>query len=137
MANYCATARTNYFNVRDIDAFHLAMASVPDIHIDSRTTGGTQSCALFCQGDAGWPSEQYTDDPLEDAEAIDLPGLVAEHLADGSVAVFLESGNEGLRFIDGRATAVDACGGRIDLGLHGIFALAAQQLRGEAQNEWG
>ncbi len=136
MANYAAVARSNYFSVKDIDAFRLEMAKVSDIHVECLGEGESQTVALFCQTDDGWPSEYYPDEVLADPVSIDLPAMVASHLAEGSVAVFLESGNEGLRFVGGHATAVDAAGERVDLNLHDIFKLASGRLRGEALNRW-
>jgi hypothetical protein len=61
----------------------------------------------------------------EDYE-IDIVAELTNHLADGEVAVLISVGNEKLRYIDGRAIAVNNKGEerRIDLG--DIYELAAE-----------
>lgn len=104
MANYYATCRTNYFDVKDKDAFLSALSGVPDIEVDEGNQGFV---ILGCNTDgAGWPQWVWDEDTNEDYE-IDLPMIVAEHLADDSVAIFMEAGAEKCRFIIGYAEAIN------------------------------
>src|SRR6185312_6909258 len=98
MANWYGSARSNYFRVKDTDAF-LRWAErrglgifkndqAPDIlaiHPGDTTDSG------------GWPSYD-----LENEEELDLVSELAEHLAPGQIAILLEIGAEKLRYLTGR-----------------------------------
>lgn len=124
MANYYASCRTNYFKVKDEEAFLAAMERVPDIEIDVDAKG---VCILGNNPDgAGWPQWTYGEDGGEDIDLeFDLVVAVSEHLQDGEVAIFMESGAEKLRYIVGYAEAINSDGERADVSLNNIYALAA------------
>lgn len=121
MANYIASCRTNYFKVKDSEAFIEEMSKVPNIAVTEEAKG------FIILGEdpdgAGWPSFGYDDETEEEYE-IDLPDLVAEHLADGEVAIFMESGAEKLRYIIGQALAINNKGEYRVIGLDDIYTLA-------------
>ena len=125
MANYYANCRTNYFKVKDNDAFELAMAPIPDIEVII-TPGTMEYCILGNNEDGrGWPvwiQGVESDTEIE----IDLPNMVAEHLQDGEVAIFMEVGNEKLRYLNGYATAINNKGERRDIGLNDIYDIAKE-----------
>jgi len=149
VADYNALARTNYFQVKDLDRFKADLVDI-GIHPgtwDERQRGAEfilddnennqprGSIALFSCGP--WPSLDDTSvaDRLELAqdEAVDLPyeslhQLVASHLVEDSIAVFMEVGFESLRYVMGTAVAVNAAGEtkRVDLG--DIYEMAAELL---------
>jgi len=105
MANYYANCRSNYFKVKDNDAFEVAMDEIPGIDV-IKTAGENSYCILGDDPDgAGWPS--WFDDDNGDEHEIDLPHMVADHLADEEVAIFMESGAEKLRYITGYAVAIN------------------------------
>ena len=115
MANYCAYARTNYFNVTDDAAFKAAMSEIPGIEVDKRSTGW-----VICATDeGGWPA--WDENDCE----IDLPALVSQHLAPDEVAVFQEVGHEKLRYITGYAEVINHRGERASVGIEDIYRLAA------------
>jgi len=76
---------------------------------------------------AGWPTMSYNEETEEETE-IDLPAIVAEHLADGEVAIFMESGAEKLRYIIGYAEAINNKGERRTISIGDIYNIARTEL---------
>lgn len=173
MADYNATARSNYFRVKDLTAFKndltrhgLTATGWYDQHcghlvLDTDETNEPKgSIALFATDDHGtWPSLGDRDEIIEGVEdlglacnsyagvpdelcdtcdepesehtdarpyATDITDLVARHLIDGDVAVFMEAGAEKQRYISGSAVAVNNRGEVVSLGLDDIYDKAAE-----------
>lgn len=124
MANYYASARSNYFRVKDIDAFEKWVESVPGLGIFTKEKDGETLYAIYDDGpDAcGWPSYDYEDDT-----EIDLTAELAAHLVDGDVAVLIEVGAEKLRYLVGQAVAVRSDGEVIHLNLNTIYQTVKDQ----------
>lgn len=146
MANYVASARSNYFRVRDEDAFLVWVETVPGVVAYRDTPLGVDadvqdhahpSYTLLVEDyDAGgWPCyrtarsgnleghdepEHAVADVYEDQE-LDLPAELAEHLAQGEVAVLEEVGAEKLRYLSAHAVAVNHRGEQIRLDLSEIY----------------
>ena len=124
MANFYGTARTNYFEVKDLKAFEEAMSKLPDLEIiyDNGLVG-----LLVDDGDSGcFPSFTYDADAEElDGNEIDIAEYVAEHLVDGSVAIFMQCGAEKMRYISGYAEAINSKFQRKFVSLDDIYDLAA------------
>jgi len=121
MANYYASCRSNYFKVKDEDAFILAMSEIPGIEVSQEAND--TFCLLGGDPDgAGWPS-WVQDDDGKDIE-IDLPLEVSKYLADGEVAIFMESGAEKLRYVVGYAVAINSQGEQVSIGLNDIYDMA-------------
>jgi hypothetical protein len=124
MANYTATARSNYFAVKDAGAFKNWCATrdldvwqgSDDNAARFAITPGAQS---YC---GGWPELMDEDD----AAADDLCETLAQHLKGGEVAILFELGHEKLRYLVGAATAVHSSGRRIDLTLAEIYTRARE-----------
>jgi hypothetical protein len=118
MADYIATARSNYFAVKNEAAF-AAWCERRDL----ATWTDDQDLSLHaissdtCHGD--WPSY----DPDEDGD-FDLAQELAAHLAPGHVAVLIEAGAEKLRYVSGSAVAVHPDGRTVQLCLDDIYAMA-------------
>ena len=68
----------------------------------------------------GWPDSFWNDD-LGDYEEIDVSGQLAEHLADGEVAVLMEAGSESLRYVTGSAVAVNNRGENVEVYVESIY----------------
>ncbi|MEE8056406.1 MAG: hypothetical protein V3T17_01025 [Pseudomonadales bacterium] len=123
MANYYASCRTNYFRVKDEDAFEDAMAKIPSIRMIK------EEKVFFILGDcperSGWPSCVYDEKKNKDVE-IDLPALVSSHLADDEVAIFMEVGAEKLVDLRGYAEAINNKGERCTVNLDSIYKLASK-----------
>ena len=123
MANYYASARSNYFKVKDAGAFKEWVGSIPDLGVWEKDgmfaiyDNGGDSC--------GWPS-WIVNDEGEDVE-IDLAGELAQHPTEDSIAVLIEVGAEKLRYLCGYAVAVNHKGECEDLNLNRIYDLALER----------
>jgi len=121
MANYYASCRTNYFKVKDVNAFQADIESIPGIDV---IVGSESICILGDDPDgAGWPAWIHDEETGEDIE-IDFFQEVAKHLADGEVAIFMEAGAEKLRYITGFALAINNKGEMETISLQNIYDLA-------------
>lgn len=124
MANYYGSARSNYFNVKDEEAFLVEMEKIPGIAVH-RSTTDKGFCILSEDADSGgWPSAGYDDDSGEEFE-IDIVNSVYPHLVDDEVAIFMECGAEKLRYIVGYAVAVNNQGDMESISLDEIYELGA------------
>ena len=119
MANYYASARSNYFKVKDAEAFKAWVGSTPNLGLWEKD--GMFALYSTCPDSGGWPS-WYLDDDGDELyfEVTD----VAEFLTEDSIAVFMESGAEKLRYITGYAVAVNHKGETVQIGLGDIYELA-------------
>lgn len=104
MANYIATARTNYFRVKDREEFEAWLETVGYNELSIIETDDAQRVGLNAtHGDcAGW-STSWQD---EEGDEHDLLEELASHLADGEVAILVEAGAENARYVTGFAIAV-------------------------------
>jgi len=123
MANYYESARTNYFQVKDIDAFksELEMFKALEV-VPSERDGKTYVC-LLNDNENGFPFDIY-DDSLEDYVEIDWEAIFTKHLQDDSVAIIIGSGSERLRYIRGYAFAFNNKGETKFLSLDDIYEMA-------------
>ena len=130
MANFYGTARSNYFQVKDVEKFKAWVESIPSLALIEKQD------ILFaiysdCPDSGCWPSGKYVAEydeegavVSEDWQDFDLTGELAEHLKDGEVAVLMEAGAEKLRYISGWAVAVNHLGETVHVSLDGIYDLA-------------
>ena len=109
MANYYATARSNYFAVKDEQAFRdwadglgLTILEQQEINSDGIPRFGISPG----DDDGGWPTS-IADPETGDYEDIEVSGQLAAHLADNEVAILMEAGSEKLRYVTGTAVAVN------------------------------
>lgn len=148
MADYAANARTNYFIVKDVDAlkadlnrYGITPASWAEARLGaefilSEDAGNRPqgSIALFSLG--SWPSldEDFVAERLGiDDDETPVPNeheslyeLVAAHLVEGEVAVFVEVGMEKMRYLGGIALAVNSAKETRQVDLDDIYALATE-----------
>ena len=129
MANYYATARSNYFAVRDEKAFRvwttlLGLTILEPTHHDKVSDGIPRfGIAPGDFDEGGWPTSIYHED-TDVCEDIDVAGQLAVHLADGDVAVLMEVGNEKLRYVAGSAVAVNHKGETTSVDIDDIYQAA-------------
>ena len=122
MANYEGTFRSNYFGVKNVDAFRqfCKKHNLEFIEKDSRCgflmTDGTEGGFSI----SGWDSENE--------EETDVLAEIAEHLAADQVAIVMEVGQEKLRYLVGRAWLVNADGEQKFLSLADLALEAAKTL---------
>jgi len=130
MSNYYATARSNYFAVKDEKAFlewadQLGFAVLEPDHRDKVADGIRRfGIAPGNHGDCGgWP-ESMCDEETGEYEDFDVSAQLSAHLADGEVAALMEAGNENLRYVTGHAVAVNGKGETVRVDLESIYRKA-------------
>lgn len=116
MANWYGASRSNYFKVKDVAAFKEAMSNYEVNVWDADDEGFALGAATE---DGSWPSYDSAND-----EYIDFEDVVAPHLADGEVCVFMSAGHEKLRYITGNAIAFINTGEYVALSLGHIYQMA-------------
>jgi hypothetical protein len=124
MANYYASTRSNYFRVKDADAFK-AWCEQRYLEFWTKTIDGMGECYAITAdtGDCcGWPSYDIDGDC-----EFDFTGELAEHLDPRDVAIIFEVGSEKLRYLTGFATAIHADGSTVAVSLHDIYQRAAEE----------
>lgn len=105
MANYYGSGRTNYFRVKDFDAFEQLISDFSTVESHRKEDGSVCLLVVDDDGDGSFPSYVYNDESEEYVD-IDFFALVAEHLADDEVAIFQHVGAEKLRYLEGYSVAV-------------------------------
>ncbi len=126
MANYYGQSRTNYFKVKDAEAFKQELAKFPVEVITKEQDGETLYGFLDADSNGSGYITEYWDEELGDSVEIDLEDLFKRHLEDGSVAILIHSGAEKYRFISGDAVAYNNKGESIAVNLADIYTLAEQ-----------
>lgn len=115
MASYYASARSNYFKVRDNRAFKAWLTTIPDLRyiehdVDKNLVG------FLCDADGGFPCDKSVmtnskmGNPVEEYVELDIITELWPHLQEGEVAIIMESGAEKLRYVVGWAKAVNWLG---------------------------
>lgn len=126
MSNDVGRARSNYFHVREPDAFHAALAAAsPDLRVWTHGEGTDPSFVAVCSDDpdtGSWPSGHYDAD--DEWVELDLVALIAPHLREGEVAVLMEAGFQKLRYVFGHAVAFNNSGESVQLNLNQIYEQA-------------
>jgi hypothetical protein len=130
MANYYATARSNYFAVKNEDAFRqwadlLGLTIMEPSHRE-KVADGIRRFAIT-PGDhadnGGWPDSLY-DEEMDEVHDVNVQEQLAAHLADDEVAVLIQVGSEKLRYVDGSAVALNSRGENVSIDLWYIYELA-------------
>lgn len=121
MANWYGHARSNYFRVKDEEAFERWAESIGNLIVIGDTEGRV---GLLSEDEyGGWPCSRFDPD-TDEVQEIDLYQEVATHLQQGSVATFMEVGAEKLRYLTGMAVAVNSEGKTVEISLTDIYDLA-------------
>lgn len=124
MANYIASARSNYFHVKDSQVFEKFLADVGGL---GHWTDAEGRYAIFTNdGDSGsWPSFVQTEE--EDFVDFDLTEELPQFLVEGQVAVLIEVGAEKLRYLVGHAVAIHSSGRITEISLDDIYVQAREE----------
>ena len=127
MATYTSTARTNYFRVKDVDAFNKWIKQFTGLEKIVHETQGTIGI-LFDDGvpNVRWETELIEGEEIESEVEIDFMEELGLHLADEEVAVLQECGSENLRYVNGYAIAVNNKGERREISINKIYDLAKE-----------
>ena len=138
MANYCCATRTNYFRVKDPDAFRTFMSNVHtdegrlDIweeEKDGHTVFGFGGYGQIL----GIPIYDDPDECPYDYDYEEFVNGLADHIADDDAVIVLESGNEKLRYLVGSAMVVTSKDSRY-MEINDLAAKAAAEMLGNP--EW-
>jgi hypothetical protein len=123
MANYYATARTNYFKVVDEEEFKSFFSNLPVdiITKNSENTGELLYGLLSTCESGGWPSYIF-DDETGDEEEIDIVDEIGRRLTPGHVAIIQEIGAEKLRYLVGFSVAVNSELERVSVSIDDIYS---------------
>jgi hypothetical protein len=107
MANYYGQARTNYFQVKDLNAWRQELTGYPVELIEQKLDDGTIKVGfMVANEDGGGLVWQLYDEEGNEIE-IDWTDILARHLADNEVAIIMETGAEKYRYMSGWALAVN------------------------------
>lgn len=128
MANYFCSCRSNYFRVKDPEAFRNWIAKVTDVDVWDDAASESRDDVFAVYGTnpdgAGWPSF-YWDEENDTEVEIDFFYDLGQFLVDGEVAIFMETGAEKLRYLIGYAVAVNNKGEMERVDLQDIYKMAA------------
>jgi hypothetical protein len=135
VANYVECGRTNYFLVKDPAAFLQAMEGIPNVEVITKVAlnedGSEDNSTLTYygliadNGESGFPTDMWSEED-KDYVSIDLPAMVANHLLENEVAIFMQIGQEKMRFLTGHAEAINCHKIRRVVSLTDIYGLAKQ-----------
>jgi hypothetical protein len=124
MANYYGQARSNYFAVKDEEAFREDIKNYPVELLTQEQNG--QLLFGFLDGNqdgAGLETMLYDPETEEETE-ISYLELFRKHLADDWVAVIVEVGSEKYRYFQGFAEAYNNKGETRIISLDDIYDIA-------------
>ena len=126
MANYIGQGRSNYFVVKDADAFRAEFEQY-EVEIIERTVDGETLYGFMDNSlDGGGLSWSRYNEETEDFDDIDYLDAVSKHLAEGEVCIIVESGSEKYRYLNGVAYAVNSKGERKVVSLTDIYEQAKE-----------
>lgn len=135
MANYYGIARSNYFAVKDVDAFLAEMAKYPVEVITQplKDEEGNQVDTLYgfidADDDGGaniWSYYEDAEDGSGDYQDIEWAEVFQRHLQDDWVAIIMESGSEKHRYVGGLSLAFNNKGEKREIYLSNITTLAEE-----------
>lgn len=125
MANYYESARTNYFLVKDIEAFKNELEVFKALKVVESKQDNKDYVCLLNENENGFPMDVY-DDILGEYVEIDWETIFAKHLQDDSVAIIMGAGAEKLRYIHGYAIAFNNKGETKMIHLTDIYKIAEE-----------
>lgn len=124
MANYYGQARSNYFFVKDSELFIEEMKKYPLEVISKEEDGKKLYGFLDADSNGGANYTNVWDEEAKDDYEIDWSEVFQRHLADGWVAIIMETGSEKYRYLIGHATAYNNKGDIEFVSLDEIYSLA-------------
>jgi hypothetical protein len=129
MANYIAQGRSNYFAVKDEQAFREDIAKCYVELIERKTDAGQTLFGFLDNGEGegidwfAWQADD--DDPTPAGNEFTWGEFFQKHLADGWVAIIMNIGAEKMRYLNGEATAYNNKGEDKFISLDEIVTLAS------------
>lgn len=131
MANYIEHARSNYFRVKNLEAFEEATAPYGGFSIKH---GETDDSLIMIEADESFPTFGYDEESGEPLPK-EFSDVVAEHLLPDEVFIAMGSGHEKLRYITGWAYAMDCTGKYVAINLETIYDKARRKFKGKKLTE--
>lgn len=125
MATYYETSRSNYFLVKDIDAFKKELELIKSLDIKIEKQDNKDYVCLISDNENGFAWDVY-DDILGEYVELDWEGIFSRHLQDDSVAIIMGAGAEKVRYIHGYAIAFNNKGETKMIHLTDIYKLAEE-----------
>jgi hypothetical protein len=112
MANYYGQARTNYFRVKDAEAFVAEMSKLPVevITHEDKEAGDTFYGFMDSNDDGSGLPWSTWDDDTEDEIEINWIDVLQRHVAPGWSAILMEVGSEKYRYLNAYAVVVTESG---------------------------
>jgi hypothetical protein len=126
VANYYGQTRSNYFAVRDAEAFKAELENYPVRVITKETEGVTLYGFLDDDADGSGEIWSIFNDETDEYDEIDWGHVFKRHLQDDWVAVIITTGSEKYRYFTGDATAYNNKGESKTLNLEHIYELASE-----------
>ena len=119
MANWTGTARSNYFKVKDEDAFeawveNLGMELIADKERRFGFIGNDSDSG-------GFPTGRWDDETGELTDT-DIGKDIVQFLVEGEVCILMEVGAEGARYVTGYAVAIHSDGRTLRVNIDNIYA---------------
>lgn len=130
MADYYGNGRTNYFPVKNAQAFKDDINKISGVEVISRRIDDTMMFGLVVTDDYGWPSTMH-DEETDEYDDVDWEKLFKKHLRKGAVAVIQEVGSEKDRYYVGYSWAINSEGKTISLNINDIYTLIDNQALGK------
>ena len=121
--NVTGIGRTNFFRVVNDVKFKAEMERY-DVEVAEQAIDGHMHYAIIDENSGGlWPSD--VENAEQELQNVYFPDVVAKHLVDGEIAVFMAISNEGARSIIGNAMAINNRRERVSVTLDDIYLRAA------------
>ncbi|QIV79511.1 hypothetical protein [Mycolicibacterium frederiksbergense] len=130
MANYYGKGRTNTFLVNDVQALKAALEG-SEFVVRERPERGLGAVFLTASDSdgAGCWGQLVNVDGQDEPEELFVPDIIAAHLQDGQVAVFVHAGAEKLCYISAYSIAVHSSGQQVRIDINDVYRMAAQAFR--------
>ncbi len=123
MANYIAKCRSNYFRVKDREAFNR-FCEENDLEAFEDCQSG--QVGFLCYGNVPPGANiRRSDGIIEEREFF---SVLATHLKRGSVAIVMEVGSEEFRYLAGEGIAVNSTGRTVSIDLGSEIHRLAKRL---------
>ena len=136
MANYYGQSRTNYFLVKDAEAFKTEMANYPVNVIEQKIGVETGYGILDEDSDGGGLAWSVFNEDTDDYDDLVWEDIIGKHLKDGEVCVLMETGAEKYRYLSGWAIAFNNKGETRRVDITDIYNLAKELGTGVTQAEY-
>jgi hypothetical protein len=133
--DYYGTARTNYFRVKNAQAFKDAVEKISGLSYEIRRVENAAMFGIFTNNQYGW-IEEYYDEETDSDVSIDWDKFFKTHLHKDSVAIMRDVGNEEQRYLHGHTIAWNANGDKKIICLDDIYALATELGTVHTRVEW-